>query len=85
MAKQTWIAVAVAGARNVTKITSVRPLCKETLDSFADSVRKRPAGKLYYVFECSERGAQNKKGDPLFVWHVGDGFAHRDGWWVETE
>lgn len=83
--QSTMIAVAVAGTRNLTKITGLRPLCSETLDSFARTVAKKEAGKLYYIVECSERGAQRKKGDPLYVWHVGEGFQHAEGWWTETE
>jgi len=79
------VAVAVVGEKNTTKITGLRPLCDETLAAFAKSVARRPAGRTYYIFECSERGAQNKKGAPLYVWHVGDGFEHTEGWWAETE
>lgn len=79
------IAVAVVGERNVTKITGIRPLCDETLAQFAKTVAGKAPGRTYYIYECSERGAQNKKGDPLYVWHVGDGFEHADGWWTETE
>ena len=78
------IAVAVAGNKNLTRITGIRPLCGQTLDSFAGSVAQKEAGRLYYVVECGERGSQRKKGDPLYVWHVGDGFQHADGWWVEA-
>ena len=79
------VAVAAAGERNLTKITGIRPLSDETLDSFARTVARRAPGRLYYIVECSERGAQRKKGDPLYVWHVGDGFEHAAGWWTETE
>ncbi len=84
MKAETMIAVAVAGDKNLTRITGIRPLCSQTLDSFARSVAQKEAGRLYYVVEHSERGRQRKKGDPLYVWHVGDGFEHADGWWVEA-
>ena len=83
--KNTMVAVAVAGEHNLTKITNLRPLNDETLASFARAVAGRAPDRTYYVFECSERGMQRKKGDPLYVWHVGDGFRHAEGWWVETE
>ncbi len=86
MAKRdTMVAVAVAGPSNLTKITGIKPLSDETLASFARTVARKEPGRLYYVVECSEHGAQRKKGDPLYSWHVGDGFEHADGWWTETE
>jgi len=85
MSTNTMVALAVVGAKNLTKITGIRPLCDATLDSFAKSVARREPGRLYYVVECSERGAQRKKGEPLYAWHVGDGFQHAEGWWTETE
>jgi hypothetical protein len=85
MNTKTLVAVAVAGNKNLTKITGVRPLSDETLTSFAKSVARREPGRIYYVVECSERGYQRKKGDPIYTWHVGDGFDHTEGWWTETD
>jgi len=85
MKTNTMIAVAVAGEKNLTRITGIRQLCDVTLDSFAKLVARKEPGRLYCVIECSERGAQRKKGEPLYAWHVGDGFEHKDGWWTETE
>jgi len=82
---KTMVAVAVAGGKNLTRITSLRPLTDETLASFARTVAKKAPGRSYHVVEFSERGAQRKKGDPLYTWHVGEGFEHGDGWWTETE
>lgn len=80
----TMVAIAVAGDRNLTRITGLRQLSDATLDSFARAVAGKEPGRLYYVVECSERGRQRKKGDPLYVWHVGDGFRHANGWWTEV-
>lgn len=81
----TEVAVVVAGDKNLTRITGLRPLNDATLASFAKVVARRDPGRLYYILEFSSRGMQRKKGDPLYVWHVGDGFEHTDGWWTETE
>jgi carotenoid cleavage dioxygenase-like enzyme len=48
-------------------------------------VARKRSGRFYYVVECSPNGMQRKRGEPLYVWHVGDGFEHSDGWWTETE
>lgn len=85
MKANTMVAVYVVGEENLTRITGIRPLCNETLGSFAKVAASRQPGRLYYVVECSERGAQRRKGDPLYAWHVGDGFDHAAGWWTETE
>lgn len=78
------VAVVVAGDKNLTRITGLRPLNDETLASFGKAVARRAPGHLYYIIEFSERGIQRKKGVPLYVWHVGEGFDHTDGWWTET-
>jgi hypothetical protein len=84
MKTATMVAVAVDGDRNLTRITGIRPLCDATLESFAKAVARRTPDRNYYVVEFSERGTQRKKGDPLYFWHVGDGFYHAAGWWTET-
>ena len=73
----TMVAVVVAGPRNRTRVTSIRPLGGETLDNFAKAVARKEPGR-YYVIEYSEHGQQRKKGDPLYAWHVSDGFGHVD-------
>ncbi len=83
---KVMIAVAVAGDKNLTRITNIRPLCDGTMDQFAKIVARKQPDRLYYIVEVSERSrAQRKKGDPLYVWHVGDGFEHASGWWTEME
>ncbi len=81
---KVMIAVAVAGDKNLTRITNIRLLCDGTMDQFAKIVARKQPGRSYYLVEVSERGAQRKKGDPLYVWHVIEGFEHASGWWIET-
>ena len=83
--RETYVAVSVVGPRNVTRIGPIRPLCELTLDLFAKLVKKKRPGLTYYIHEYSEGGMQRRKHDPLYVWHVGEGFSHGDGWWVETD
>lgn len=83
--RSPMVAVAVAGDRNLTRISGSQPLSDRTLASFARTVAGKAPGKLYYVVEVSERGRQRKKGDPLYVWHVGEGFHHAEGWWTDAE
>ena len=81
---KVMIAVAVAGDKNLTRITNIRPLCDGTMDQFAKIVARKQSDRSYYIVEVSERGAQRKKGDPLYAWHVGEGLEHASGWWIET-
>lgn len=81
----TQIAVVVAGSRNLTRITGLRLFYTGALEDLAKVVARKEPGKTYYIQEFSATGMQRKKGDPLYVWHVGDGFEHSEGWWVETE
>lgn len=82
--KPTWVAVVVAGDANMTRVTHPRVLSEPTLDSFAASVQKKQPNRLYYIYEFNEAGTR-KKGDPLYVWHVGAGFSHANGWWTDTD
>jgi hypothetical protein len=83
--RETLVAVGVVGPRNITCVGPIRVLCDMTLDLFAKSVKKKRPGLTYYIYEYSEGIAQRRKHDPLYVWHVGEGHSHSEGWWVETD
>jgi hypothetical protein len=81
----TQIAIVVAGQKNLTKITGNRDLTENTLESFRKVVIRKDPSRSYYIFECFPSGAQKKKkGAALYAWHVGEGFEHSEGWWVDA-
>ncbi len=82
------VAVVVVGDTNMTRVTVPEALSQRALDSFARQVAGKEAGRTYYVVPISDtrRGWKQTPGrDPLYVWHVGDGFEHAEGWWVNYE
>lgn len=78
------IAAFHVGVQNETRVTGVYSLSQEALDALARSVARKCPGH-YYVAEVSGKmQRRNARLGPLYTWHVGDGFEHADGWWVEA-
>ena len=77
------IALFTVGAERFTRLTSGRPNTEATLESMARIVAGKNPNKSYYVFEVRDSD-WNRRRVPLYVWHVGEGFAHEDGWWVDA-
>lgn len=76
------IAVAVAGPQRLTRVTQAWPHSAETLEHFARAVAGKEPGRTYYVVEVDEATWGQRRKDVLYSWHVGEGFAHEEGWWV---
>jgi hypothetical protein len=77
------VALTVRGDRNETRLTFPTVLDDGALERLAEIVRRKDPARVYYLVEM--RGPRHiQKGDTLYVWHVGDGFAHEDGWWVDA-
>lgn len=86
MTRTTLIAVATLGQKNMTRVTAAHDLSDANLDRLAQVVAKKNPNKTYYVVEVTGRTWAKKAGsDPLYVWHVGEGFTHAQGWWVHYE
>jgi len=79
------IAVAVAGPQRLTRITVALPRSAETLERFARAVARKQPGRIYYVVAVDEATWGSRRKDVLYTWHVGEGFAHEEGWWVEWD
>lgn len=80
------IAAFVVGKENVTRITRAYPLSDENLAHLRAIVATKAAGRTYYVMLVEDRLWKKRPGkDPLFYWHVGEGFTHEEGWWVDYE
>ena len=77
------VAVAVSGKKNLTRITSARPLSEKTLEDFAKLVAGKRAGRIYYVVAVDEATWGQRQKVVLLRWHVGEGLTHKEGWWVE--
>lgn len=79
------VAVVVLGDAQLTRVTRPQPLSQATLDSFARQVGDKAPGRTYFVVDMSDtaRGWKRTRGhDPLYVWWVGEGFSHDQGWWI---
>ena len=82
------VAVAVLGEQNLSRISSAHRLphvvtqVEQALEWASHIVARKQPGRIYYIVEVYERTWKKKPGDPLYVWHVGDGFEHHEGWWV---
>ena len=46
------------------------------------AVRGKNPERDYYVIEIREGLRRPIKGERLYKWHVGEGFDHKEGWWV---
>lgn len=80
------VAAFIVGEQNVTRITTAGPLNDATLDRLARYVATGKPWRTYYVMLVEDRLWKKRRGhDPLYVWHVGEGFEHADGWWVGYE
>ena len=69
--------LAVQGPRNITTIGGAGELSNETLEAFAGMVRERRPGKRYYIV------TDTMPKQILYRWHVGEGFSHEEGWWIQ--
>jgi hypothetical protein len=69
--------LAVQGPRNITTIGVAGELSDETLEAFAGMVRDRRPGKRYYIV------TDTMPKQILYRWHVGEGFSHEEGWWIQ--
>lgn len=87
MTRSELVAVVVVGKRNVTRITMARPLTKESLDSFARIIAKKAPDRTYLVVPISDTKhglRQTPNREPYYRWHVGEGFEHHEGWWIDV-
>ena len=84
MTTQTMVALVVRGERNDTRITTPTELNDSSLDKLARVVAHKTPGRVYYLVRIHNRKLW-EKGETLFTWHVGEGFAHHEGWWVREE
>ncbi len=77
-------AVIAVGSSREYIVTGIRELSETMLEAFADAVRSKTASRDYYVIEVREGLRKPIKGERLYKWHVGEGLAHKDGWWVSA-
>lgn len=75
------IAAFVSGARNLTRVTAGATPDERGWEWLRQQVAAKKPG-TYYVFEVRDSTWQRASDDPIATWHVGEGFAHADGWWV---
>lgn len=86
MSARQRVAVFVLGKVNTTRVTVPDHLSDRILDFFASSVARMDPARTYYIYRVAERTDKRLQGlDPLYVWYVGDGFDHSDGWWVKFD
>lgn len=78
------IAVAVVGPRNMTRVTQALPHSRESLERFAEAVAGKEPGREYYVVSVDEATWGQRRKERLYRWHVGEGFRHDEGWWVDV-
>lgn len=82
---KTLVAVAVAGPKNLTRISRMAlPLTEKVLEQFARLVARKEPDRIYYIVAVDEATWGTRKKEVLYQWHVGEGFEHKDGWWVEA-
>lgn len=82
---QPHFAVAVMGRRNFTRITPAYPMNDALLDSFAARVAKSSPKATYYIVEVDLITHGRRWKYPVYRWHVGEGFEHKEGWWITVE
>lgn len=76
------IALFTVGGERVTRLTRGFPNTEESLRSFGRIVATKNPRKAYYLFQVRESDWRRRP-TPLFKWHVGEGFSHHQGWWVD--
>jgi hypothetical protein len=79
------VAVVVSGDRNDTRITYPTELTQSGLDWLAQVVAEKDPSRIYNVVAITKRRRGFAKGDVLYQWHVGEGFEHHEGWWIDVE
>ncbi len=71
------IKAAVQGPQNMTSLSGGFPHNQESLDLLGRHIaQNKTPGKRYYIVTQRDK-------IPLYRWHVGEGFKHSEGWWVE--
>lgn len=85
MSNKQLVAVVVQGEQNDTRITYPQELNQAALDGLARLVAKKDPTRIYYVVAMTKRRRGFAKGDVLYVWHVGEGFEHHEGWWIDAD
>lgn len=83
------VVVERTGSSQATRITSSAgcELNEGTLAAFAEVVRGKAPDGTYSVVELkpSATGRQRPRiGFTCYKWHVGEGFEHKEGWWVDV-
>lgn len=79
------VVVTVQGARNTSRLTFPALLNDANLTKLAQEVARKAPGRVYEVVEVRATARTFVKLRTLYRWHVGDGFAHKDGWWVTVD
>jgi hypothetical protein len=79
--KQRRIAVFVQGPERMTRVTYSHENTKRGWDAMALATAKKKPSRVYQVYEVNDN--DQRRGDPLASWYVGEGFSHAEGWWVE--
>jgi hypothetical protein len=77
------IAVVVSGPKNLTRISGAVPHSQKALDTFAALVAAKEPGRHYYVAAVDEQTWGTRRKELMYSWHVGEGFTHDQGWWVD--
>lgn len=85
MANKRLVAVVVRGEQNDTRITYPQELTQAALNGLACFVAGKDPTRTYYVMSITKQGYRFVKHNVLYVWHVGDGFEHHEGWWIDAD
>lgn len=82
---KTRVAAFVSGpSGNVTRVTPAADDTAAGWEWLASLVRQKEPGRDYHICEVRD-GARGLRrvGEAIGYWHVGDGFSHEEGWFVE--
>lgn len=82
MPNKRLYAVVVLGSRNLTRISVAYPMSTNLMSAFAKVVAGKAPGRSYYIAEVDHATWGSRQKEIVYTWHVGEGFKHSDGWWV---